>query len=275
VVGPVGFVGLEAGDPEHAHNTSSEVTSFTPGLYHRAVRVLLLHGFAGDPAAWDAVIAAGLGALEPIAVALPGHGGGPVRDSWQANLDAIDTDGVAWVIGDSLGARVALGLVAAGRIPRATLIGVNPGIPDAERPARRAADAAWARMLREQGLAAFIAAWEAQPLFASQDMAVPADRLAARRARRLALDPEQLARCLETMGLAEMPDYRAALAASDAALVVGERDAKFVAIAKTFPDRPCIEIGSCGHDVLLEQPAALAAAIRALPNRASPGRALT
>ncbi|MBA2542122.1 MAG: hypothetical protein H0V17_20950, partial [Deltaproteobacteria bacterium] len=78
------------------------------------------------------------------------------------------------------------------------------------------------------------------------------------------LDPEQLARCLETMGLAEMPDYRPALVASDAALVVGEHDAKFAAIAKAYPDRPCITIGSCGHDVPLEQPAALAAAIRAL-----------
>ena len=70
--------------------------------------------------------------------------------------------------------------------PRAVLISVNPGIDDAERPARRAHDAAWARLLRERGLDAFLDAWEAQPLFATQAR-VRADLRAARRARRLAL----------------------------------------------------------------------------------------
>nr|MBA2545037.1 alpha/beta fold hydrolase [Deltaproteobacteria bacterium] len=126
------------------------------------MRALLLHGFAGAPASWDEVIAAGLGALEPTAVTLPGHGG-PMGASWQDNLDAVPTDDAEIAIGYSFGARVALGLLASGRIPRAILIGVNPGIPDVERPARRAADAVWARMLRDQGIAAFVAAWEALP----------------------------------------------------------------------------------------------------------------
>ena len=91
----------------------------------------LIHGFAGTPAAWDDVIAAWQHDSTPIAIALPGHGGGAVRDTWQANLDAIAIDADI-VVGYSLGARVALGLVASGRIARAILVGVNPGIDDAE-----------------------------------------------------------------------------------------------------------------------------------------------
>lgn len=226
------------------------------------VRVLLLHGFAGDPAAWDEVLSAGLGAIRPVAIALPGHGGALVRESWQANLDAIDTHEATWVVGYSLGARVALGLVAQHRVRGALLVSVNPGIPDELRDARRTADAQWARLLRERGIEAFLDAWEAQPLFATQ-MRVAPERLASRRARRLALDPEQLARSLETMGLAEMPDYRDALGAYDA-LVVGADDAKFVAIASSLPRAARFTIPDCGHDVPLEQPAALATIIRAV-----------
>ena len=234
------------------------------------MRVAFLHGFAGDPAAWDATLAALAGSavapdLDARAVALPGHGGGPVLATWDANLAALAgaIGDAGLVVGYSLGARVALGLVASGRAPRAILVGVNPGLDDADRPARRAGDDAWARLLRERGIAAFADAWEAQPLFATQARAAP-ERLAARRARRLALDPEQLARSLEVMGLAEMPDYRGAAAAASRsgalALVAGADDAKYVAIARTLP-APLSLIPDSGHDPTLEQPTLLAAAL--------------
>jgi 2-succinyl-6-hydroxy-2,4-cyclohexadiene-1-carboxylate synthase len=215
----------------------------------------LLHGFAGDPANWDDV------AITGARIALPGHlGGGRVATSWDANLRAIAARlaGAEVAIGYSLGARVALGLVAAGFVPRAVLISVNPGIADADRAARRAGDAQWAARLREHGLTDFLATWQAQPLFASQAGA-PADRRAARAARRQTLDADQLARSLETMGLAEMPDYRAAVDAR-VALIAGADDAKFVAIARALPV-PVELIEDCGHDPTLEQPAALTAAI--------------
>ena len=208
------------------------------------MKTILLHGFAGDPQAWNGIV-------DGDAIAMPGHGL-PIRDSWQANLDAIG--GASLAIGYSFGARVALGLLAEGRVDRAILIGVNPGISDEERPARRAADARWAQLLRERGIEAFVDAWEAQPLFATQARVAP-ERLLERRRRRLALDPEQLARCLETMGLAEMPDYRAVV--GRATLVAGALDAKFIALGG---DR-VIAIPDSGHDVLLEQPSALAAVI--------------
>ncbi len=229
------------------------------------MRLALLHGFAGGPEAWDAVVAAWPPGDEVVPVALPGHGGGAVRASWDENLEAVAaaSGAVDLVVGYSLGARVALGLVATGRAPRAILVSVNPGITDAERAARRMSDARWAALLRDHGphggIAAFVDAWQAQPLFATQAR-VPAERLAARGARRLALDPEQLARSLEVMGLAEMPNYRAVITPERCTLVVGAEDAKYVAIARGLA-APVEVIRDCGHDPTLEQPAALAAAL--------------
>jgi 2-succinyl-6-hydroxy-2,4-cyclohexadiene-1-carboxylate synthase len=231
-------------------------------VYGPTVRCVLLHGFAGDPASWEDV------AVEAERVALPGHlGGGPLAPDWDGNLAAIAAriGRCDVVIGYSLGARVALGLVVGGHVPRGVLISVNPGIADHERAARRAGDAAWAELARGRGIAAFVDAWQAQPLFATQARA-PVERLAARRARRLALDPEQLARSLETMGLAEMPDYRARID-DRVALIAGADDAKYVAIARALPARLELIAGS-GHDPTLEQPAALADAIHRTTRRA-------
>lgn len=227
-------------------------------MYRRRVRCVLLHGFAGDPAVWDDI------AIDGERIALPGHpGGGPLADDWAGNLAAIAAriGRCDAAIGYSLGARVALGLVAAGHASRGILISVNPGIADADRAARRTSDAAWAQLARDRGLDAFLAAWEAQPLFASQARA-SAERRAARSARRRALDPAQLARSLETMGLAEMPDYRAAIDGRFA-LLAGAGDARYVAIARSLP-APLEIIPDSGHDPLLEQPAALTAALARL-----------
>ena len=228
------------------------------------MRCALVHGFAGTPAVWDDVVAAWALPERPRPVALPGHGGEPVLDTWDDNLASIARaiQGCDVVVGYSLGARVALGLVASGRCGRGVLIGVNPGIKDEERPSRREFDAAWARLLRASGVAAFAEAWEAQPLFATQARAPEARRL-ARRAQRVALDAEQLARSLEVMGLAAMPDYWSAIPAhrDRIALLAGADDAKYVAISQSLPAASFETIVGSGHDPTLEQPVALAQAI--------------
>ena len=233
----------------------------------------LLHGFLGDSSVWAGII-------EGAAIALPGHRGGEkVRSTWAENLDAVAAAvrGCDLAIGYSLGARVALGLLALGAVPRVIAISVNPGIRDArdvsfaddvaharfdepsgapsERVARRARDAAWAKRFRTEPLADVLDAWEAQPLFATQERVDP-DRLAVRRARRLALDPQQIARSLDAMGLAEMPDYHGVVD-DRCTLIAGADDTKYVAIAGGLPAAVHV-IDHCGHDPLLEQPSALA-----------------
>jgi 2-succinyl-6-hydroxy-2,4-cyclohexadiene-1-carboxylate synthase len=200
----------------------------------------------------------------PIAVGLPGHGGGPVLPTWEDNLNAVAgaIAGSDVVVGYSLGARVALGLIATGRCAHAVLIGVNPGISDHERTQRREFDAAWVRLLRDSGVSAFHDAWSQQPLFATQSRVAP-ERLEKRRARRLKLDAEELARSLEVMGVANMPDYWSAIPAhrDRIALLAGADDPKYVAISAGLPAASFETIPDCGHDPTLEQPRELAAAI--------------
>ncbi|CAN5415334.1 2-succinyl-6-hydroxy-2,4-cyclohexadiene-1-carboxylate synthase [soil metagenome] len=226
------------------------------------MRCALIHGFAGDPANWDEVLDHWQLPEEPIALALPGHGGGPVLAGWEANLAAIAgaLPGCEVVIGYSLGARVALGLLANGHVASGVLIGVNPGVTEAERLDRKRHDAGWARMLRTEELEPFFEAWESQPLFETQQHVSSLLR-AERRARRLRLDPEQLARSLEQLGLGAMPDYRPAVTAyrDRIALLAGGDDAKYVAIARGLPARMFETIPGSGHDPTLEQPALLAA----------------
>jgi 2-succinyl-6-hydroxy-2,4-cyclohexadiene-1-carboxylate synthase len=228
------------------------------------MRCALLHGFAGTPAVWDDVIAHWQLPEPPRAIALPGHGGGPVQPTWKANLQAVASaiGDCTVVVGYSLGARVALGLVAEKHCMRGVLVSVNPGIADEERAVRRKTDATWASLLRTKGVGTFADAWTEQALFASQTR-VSAPLLAQRRAQRLTLDPEQLARSLEVMGVAEMPDYRAACESHRTVLatIAGADDAKYVATARSLPSASSETIESCGHDPTLEQPRALAAAI--------------
>lgn len=228
------------------------------------MRCALLHGFAGDPAAWGEVIDAWVLDEAPVAVALPGHGEEPVADTWEANLDIVTKKikGADVVVGYSLGARVALGLVATGRLAHGVFIGVNPGIGDHEKEQRRGFDEAWVRLLRTEGVEAFHEAWMKQPLFATQQR-VAVEKLAERRARRLRLDAEQLARSLETMGLASMPDYWSAIPAhrDRIALIAGADDPKYVAISAGLPAASFETIPNCGHDPTLEQPRELAGAI--------------
>ncbi|HRC56005.1 MAG TPA: alpha/beta fold hydrolase, partial [Kofleriaceae bacterium] len=145
---------------------------------------ILLHGFTGDRTTWDEVCRHWQPELpagdQLLAVDLPGHGEGPpVQDGWRANLEAIcervgPALSQAVVVGYSLGARVALGLLAEGLTRRAILIGVNPGLASAERASRQRADAAWVELLLQEGVEAFAARWEAQDLFATQTRAAGA-----------------------------------------------------------------------------------------------------
>jgi pimeloyl-ACP methyl ester carboxylesterase len=67
------------------------------------------------------------------------------------------------------------------------------------------------------------------------------------------------------MGLAEMPDYRAAARELPIALIAGADDPKYVAIARALASpAPLAVIAGSGHDPTLEQPARLAEAIARL-----------
>lgn len=236
--------------------------------------LLLLHGFAGAPAAWAAVIEH-LPRESLVAVPeLPGHA--RRSDDVPADFDAVLArleealaalhPGPWRLAGYSLGARVALGLLvhSPGRFLIAALVGVNPGLrSENERRERAVWERGWARVLRDEGMDEFLNKWEAQPLFATQRDLPEAQRAALRAVRR-SHDPEGLARALEVSGLAAMPNYWPVLGGIKVPvrLVVGEHDAKFRLLAedavRRFSNARLHIVPGAGHNVPLEAPEAMA-----------------
>ncbi len=237
--------------------------------------VVMLHGFTGTPSSWDGVVSVLPSGAAVRVPALPGHAPGrrfPPGDTFGAVVRRFcgeiekENRGPVHLVGYSMGGRIALGMLLErpDLFARATLIGVHPGLcTRKERIERRRADAEWIRILREEGIEAFVDLWERQPLFASQDRLDPAV-LERQRKIRLAHDPSGLAAALEVLGLAEMPDTRPGLAGIGVPvdLVAGERDRKFRAaaeeMAELLPRGRVRVVPGCGHNVPLEDPDACA-----------------
>lgn len=225
---------------------------------------ILLHGFTGAPASWDAVAPRGARVLRPW---LPGHGPSPrpVLD-FAAEIGALaewlEREGVegAHLVGYSMGGRLGWHLLDRDDlIARATLIGAHPGGLDREeRAARRASDLAWAERLERDGLEAFLEAWEALPMWSTQRRLADEVREAQRRIRR-ANTARGLADALRRLGLAEMPARPRPRV--PVRLVVGEHDAAHRALADRL-DAPVSIVPDAGHNVVLEAPAALAEILR-------------
>lgn len=229
--------------------------------------IAALHGFTGGVESWRATSEEARVVFTTPAIL--GHGASaPEVTSFTGEVDRLARvlRGRVDLLGYSLGARLALGLAIRHpeRVRTLTLVGVNPGLDDADAArARREADEVLARALERDGLEAFVDRWERLPLFASQ-RALPAALQAARRRQRLAHDPAGLARALRVLGLGSMPSWWDALPAlpMPITLVVGGDDLKFRGIAERFRDRrPSTRlkvVPGVGHDVTLEAPAALA-----------------
>ncbi|HEV2814857.1 MAG TPA: alpha/beta fold hydrolase, partial [Solirubrobacteraceae bacterium] len=132
-----------------------------------------------------------------------------------------------------------------------------------ERAERRAADERLADAIARDGVAAFASRWEAQPLFAGQ----PAEVAAAARAERLRHTPAALAASLRGLGTGTMEPVwdRLHELTMPAPVVVGERDAKFVALgerlARELPSADLVVAEGAGHAVHLERPEAVAVAL--------------
>ncbi len=152
-----------------------------------SVTHVLVHGFAGAAESWRAVPLAS----PSLALTMPGHGPEPVRSSGFAGYvdwlcEAVSGLGPVHLVGYSAGGRVVLGALQRGvECVAASLISTGFASAAAdERSVRAETDAAWSSLLRTQGMEAFVAAWETQPLFASQRRADPALLEAQRAVRR-------------------------------------------------------------------------------------------
>jgi 2-succinyl-6-hydroxy-2,4-cyclohexadiene-1-carboxylate synthase len=239
--------------------------------------VVLLHGFTGDHTALAELAAALATDRRVLVPSLPGHGRTGLREvSFGATAVAfgsmLGTRGIGAidVVGYSMGGRFALfwALEHPELVRALVLESASAGVPtETARSARRAHDEALARRLEAEPLAAFVAWWEAQPLFASQAK-LPVAVRTAERARRLGATPAALAQSLRGMGAGAQPWLGARLGALDLPVLVvaGALDAKFAgiaeALAEAIPGAMLRIVPGAGHAVHLEQPAAFAAVVR-------------
>jgi 2-succinyl-6-hydroxy-2,4-cyclohexadiene-1-carboxylate synthase len=236
--------------------------------------VVLLHGFTQTRQSWRRTIAALGGRYRALAPDLPGHGLAAERRpasfaACAAYVRALGGDKFT-LVGYSMGGRIALytALLLPDLVERLVLVGASPGIADAaEREARRRADEALADRICAIGMEAFAREWGAQELFAGQ----PERVAAAAHADRLRNTPAGLAAALRGLGTGVMPPLwdRLGALAMPVTLVVGERDAKFRAVAGRMA--PLISGGrvvivpDTGHAPQLEAPEAVAAVLTDTP----------
>jgi 2-succinyl-6-hydroxy-2,4-cyclohexadiene-1-carboxylate synthase len=242
---------------------------------------VLLHGFTGSPASFDGVVEALPATVRVLRPTLLGHGpSGSGAGSFEGEVDRlaaqVGESGLRRPVlcGYSLGGRLALALLA--RHPslfaRAVIVAGHSGLTDpTERASRIEGDERWATLLEQEGIAAFVDAWERQSLFATQ-AELPEAVQKRQREMRLAHDPSGLARALRVLGLGRMPDLRGGLrkVTVPVTLVVGEADSKFRALARSLADgvfggAEVRLVPGSGHNVVLEAPRAVARAIAGEP----------
>ncbi|HYQ47013.1 MAG TPA: alpha/beta fold hydrolase [Polyangiaceae bacterium] len=238
--------------------------------------LLALHGFTGSPRSWD-FLPEVPNVTRCFIPSLVGHfasEAGPEVTDFELEVDRLTRlsaeANALHVVGYSLGARLALGIALRHpmRVSRLTLISGHPGLSsDAERAERRTSDERWCELLLSRGMLAFVDAWQAQPLWTTQARLDPGI-LERKRSERLSHDATGLIRSLRVTGLAQMPNYRGALAQIrvPVTLIAGGLDAKFVTLAqqmaKLVPHADLHIVEEAGHDLLLERPEFVTEVIR-------------
>jgi len=241
---------------------------------HMAQSIVMLHGFAGTHRAWDAVVAelqpTRGQSYRPLALDLPGHGSAAgVRPiDFAACVSAVLAQAPSRFVlaGYSLGGRVALhvALAAPRRVSALVLVSSSAGIADAlQRARRRAADERLAAELECGPFEWWVDRWRRQPLFADD----PAWVSAAARSDQLRNDPVALAVALRGIGTGQMEPVWERLGELQVSTVVlaGERDRRYCALGRELADRlVCgrLEVVAGGHALLIENPRAVATAIR-------------
>jgi 2-succinyl-6-hydroxy-2,4-cyclohexadiene-1-carboxylate synthase len=161
---------------------------------------------------------------------------------WPHSPDAGDV-----LLGYSMGGRLALQLLEQQRFPKAVIVSAGLNAPDEE---RRKRDEEWARRFESEDWSSLMAAWNAQPVFGGHALA----------RHEADYDRRELARQLRDWSPAVLPPPNLERIETSILWIAGERDAKYVEIARRAVARlPNAELWLCpgaDHRVPWEQPQA-------------------
>jgi pimeloyl-ACP methyl ester carboxylesterase len=157
------------------------------------------------------------------------------------------------ILGYSMGGRRALQLLERHRFGKAVIISAGLNAPD---PARLQRDEEWARRFESEEWSSLMRAWNGQEVFGGHVL----------ERREEDYDRAELARQLRQFSPAVLPPPHLEGIETPVLWIAGERDSKYVAIAKQAVARlPQAELWICpdaGHRVPWEQPQALLARLR-------------
>ncbi len=227
-----------------------------------------MHGFTQTGATWDEIAAQLAAEAEVVRVDLPGHGGSAdVRLGFEETAAALGAvGGRAVYVGYSMGGRLCLRLALdrPDLVVALVLLGASPGVADpAERAERRRSEKRLAADILDSGDAGFLHGSLAQPAF--ETVRPRATDLEVRRTN----PAEGLAAALDKLGTGSQTPLwdRLPELTVPTLLVAGERDAKFVAIARrmdaaTGPNVRTAFVPESGHAIHLDRPAACVGLIR-------------
>lgn len=234
--------------------------------------LLLLHGFTGCAATWDAFVAKASDHFTTIAPDLLGHGRSEVvedpsryamarwADDMLGILDHLGHERVA-AMGYSMGGRllVCTACAAPARFTQLVLEGATPGIAsEDERAAQRATDDALANTIEEHGIAHFVALWEKKLASDRQ----PEEVKRVLHEQRMRSSVRGLANTLRGVGPGAQPPQHANLGRlrMPTLLVVGGEDHHFQPIARdlasAIADARLVTVPGAGHTVHLDAPEA-------------------
>ncbi len=236
--------------------------------------VVLLHGFLGSHADWQAVISVLDPDFDVLAVDLPGHGDSvgemdaaafTLPGAACAVMQCLDAGGIesALVIGYSMGGRLALymALHAPERCRAVIMESASPGLMDEKQAAARIlADENWARRFESEPLAEVLQAWYKQPVFST--LTEQADLYEKMIQQRLRNRGVAVARSLRGMSVgAQTPLWdRLPELQRDVWVLTGQRDAKYCRVAAAMAERSrrirAVPVPDAGHNAHLERPVA-------------------
>lgn len=239
---------------------------------------LFLHGFLGSGAEWEEIISRLSGRFQCLAVDLPGHGRSASLDrrrSWnmentaKAVIALLQNLGIrkCFLAGYSMGGRLALYLTLTypQYFAKTILESASPGLKtEPERRERIARDEQLAQRLEEEDFREFLHDWYRQPLFQTLAQHPRFEEIFQ---NRLQNDPRGLAKSLREMGTGAQPSLWERLPGNKIPLllVVGEKDAKFGALAGEMAEHcPAVSvqvIPGCGHNVHMENAGVFAEAL--------------